>query len=169
MRITFGDPPSEYQVALRVACCVESRDHSGPRQCGEEEAMTKRYPYATIANVRTMLVEQFPNAFKGFKEPKKPLKVGIYNDIRKVMPELSGKTLHAVLADYTGGPTYLEGLKAGRQRVGLDGHPAGEVTPNTEIYAQQRAEHIRQQREMRREKDKANSRKATTEGDQASA
>lgn len=113
--------------------------------------MTKnRIPYERVWKTRELLVETFPGAFKGFKEPKPPLKVGIYLDIKRVLPELSNKALSAALADYTGGPSYLKQVKAGAPRIDLEGKPAGEVLPSQAAYAKERKAIVNQQRAARR-------------------
>lgn len=93
----------------------------------------KRRMFATLG--RQVLAERFPLCFAPQGAPKRPLKVGIYADIRAAVPDLSSRKLVCALRDYTAGPLYLRGLVAGATRVGLDGEPAGEVTAEEEAKA----------------------------------
>jgi ProP effector len=87
------------------------------------------------AATRNLLTETFPLAFMPKGTEKRPLKVGIYADVRAALPELSGKDVRIALADYTEGPTYLRNVIAGAVRVGLNGEPAGAVTEEQAAHA----------------------------------
>jgi hypothetical protein len=92
--------------------------------------------------IRERLVREFPHVFqpKGWAKP--PLKVGIHRDILERLPDLFTHQVRAALRDYTGGPTYLRGLKAGALRFDLDGKWAGNVTEDEAKSAKQRLDEI---------------------------
>jgi sRNA-binding protein len=101
----------------------------------------------TIAfGVRDILVARYPHTFfhKGYR--KKPLKLGIWQDIRHDS-HISHFELRLCLGDYCGGPSYHACLIEGAPRIALDGSVAGYVTKNeaehaAEVFAQF-PEHIR--------------------------
>jgi ProP effector len=78
--------------------------------------------------IRRMLVEQFPDCFKGPGQPKPLLMIGISGEIMLRLPELTRRDLGFALFDYTGGSTYLRSFVPGAQRIDLDGSPVAEVT-----------------------------------------
>lgn len=98
---------------------------------------------AEQAAIRALLVEKFPNCFAPKGAPKKPLKVGIYHDIRKALG-LPAKWLGLALRDYTGGPLYLKAMTEHATRFDLDGNDAGWVTAQDAVNAEQRLEKINQ-------------------------
>jgi ProP effector len=93
--------------------------------------------------LRQLLAERYPNAFKPKGAQKLPLKIGIHNEIVAANPELTAEEVRAGLADYTGGPKYLEHLLPGAVRIGLDGSPAGTVTEREANWARIRLKHLR--------------------------
>src|SRR3569832_1992426 len=85
---------------------------------------------------REMLCAAFPRCFAGRREQKQPLKVGIFDDIRRSNKiPLSTGQLRAVLADYTAGGTYLSSFIPGAQRVDLAGRAAGIITAEEAAHA----------------------------------
>lgn len=90
--------------------------------------------------VITYLAQQFPNCFIAEGEAK-PLKIGIFKDLVARVPEemnLSKTQLRSALRVYTSSWRYLYGIKAGANRVDLDGQPCG-------VLEDQHVEHARQQ------------------------
>jgi ProP effector len=87
---------------------------------------------------RAIFVDRWPQTFAGPRQSKRPLKIGIADDIHAAMPELSVFAIRQALGDYTWGRTYCENLKAGTPRIDLDGKPCGEVTHKEETHAQRR-------------------------------
>lgn len=77
---------------------------------------------------REILASTFPNAFSHRGEVKKPLKVGIYKDIRQALPHLRALQVGLALADYTRGAGYMVLMVEGAARVDLSGAPCGAVT-----------------------------------------
>ena len=92
--------------------------------------------------LRNLLVETFPNCFSPKRTPKRPLKIGIIHDIIAALPETGVIRLRFALADYTGGPTYLENVIAGAERIDLQGNPCGVVTEPEAAHAAERLKGI---------------------------
>ena len=90
---------------------------------------TRRY-IATDAAI-ALLAETWPLCFAMYEVRRRPLKIGIRDDI---LAALNGAVtvdeLSAALRRYTGNRHYLRALAfpAGAARVDLDGNPCGEVT-----------------------------------------
>jgi sRNA-binding protein len=81
------------------------------------------------------LAEFYPNCFR---QPRKPLKIGIHNDIIARHPELRPGVLTSALKTYTRSLGYLETLKAGAARIDLEGDPVGTVTAADEEDAKRK-------------------------------
>ena len=90
------------------------------------------------AVVRVILVQRFPLAFLPKGSHKRPLKIGIFKDIRARCSDLASRDVHSALDDYTRGPSYLVGLQAGAARIDLDGNPCGVVDPSQADDAERR-------------------------------
>ncbi len=84
---------------------------------------------------RAVLCATFPNAFFPKGAAKRPLKIGIFQDIIALGADISKRKLRQALRDYTGGPLYLKALKAGEHRIDLDGYNAGFVTEDHAAHA----------------------------------
>ncbi|MCX5516196.1 hypothetical protein C3941_19590 [Kaistia algarum] len=84
---------------------------------------------------RAVLVERFPDAIVPRRQPKKPLKIGILDDIAAAVPEIPRPHLAFFLKDYTRGPTYFLAVVTAAHRVDLCGEPAGEITPEHRTFA----------------------------------
>ncbi len=77
------------------------------------------------------LSQRWPRAFAVRQSQRRPLKIGIHVDM---LAALDGAMTAAELGDaldgYVKSSGYLRRLtRAGAERIGLDGAPAGEVTP----------------------------------------
>lgn len=81
------------------------------------------------------LIAMFPECFSD--DAPKPLKVGIKNELLAHLDVLgcSKTQLRQALAFYVGNPKYKRVLVAGAARIGLDGQPDGEVTPDQQEFA----------------------------------
>jgi len=101
--------------------------------------------------VRRLLVERFPNLFMGKGRLKIPLAIGIDKELFRLMPDISRKRIRSALHNYTSGPLYLKTLVAGQYRYGIDGHPAGIVTPEQADHAKERLRAMSEQKRKRRE------------------
>ena len=86
------------------------------------------------------LCEAFPACFS--RSAPQPIKIGLGEELLAlagVHPALAGLSrtqLRRALRVYTGSPAYRKALARGGPRYGLDGQPAGEVTPEQQAFAQ---------------------------------
>jgi ProP effector len=81
------------------------------------------------------LAELYPNCFR---QPRQPLKIGIHNDVVARHPELRPSLIASALKTYTRSLGYLETLKAGAERIDLEGNPVGTVTDADEEDAKRK-------------------------------
>ncbi|MGO1915061.1 MAG: ProQ/FINO family protein [Halomonadaceae bacterium] len=79
--------------------------------------------------------ERYPKAF--FKGHTKPLKVGIHQDLAE-REEWSNKLIRRALANYVNLPRYIKAVRAGAERVDLDGLPAGKVDKEAALHASEK-------------------------------
>jgi len=92
---------------------------------------------ARIASVIKLLCERFPQTFS--RRAPKPLKVGVYADVLAALGDtVQLRDLKSALGAYTSNARYLRALTGGAPRIGLDGKPAGTVTPEDEAVARRR-------------------------------
>jgi ProQ/FINO family len=75
----------------------------------------------------------YPHCFG--RENRRPLKVGICEEVIAQHPELSRHRVKRLLKEYTQHELYWSTLKTGTPRTGLDGNVAGEVTLEDEQHA----------------------------------
>lgn len=81
---------------------------------------------STIVEV---LAELWPAAFTTDPRERRPLKVGIGGDIEAAAcGALTSREIHAALGWYVYGVNYLWRMRAGAERIDLDGKPAGTVS-----------------------------------------
>lgn len=93
-----------------------------------------------------------------FKGHTRPLKVGIHEDLvaREPWPD---KLVRRALACYVHLPRYLKAVRAGAERVDLDGQPAGAVSEGEARHARKKLESLQaQQREQAPERKPASQR-----------
>jgi sRNA-binding protein len=85
------------------------------------------------------LIETFPACFS--RSAPQPLKIGLGEEllalagVHPALAELSRTQLRWALKVYTGALAYRRALAKGGPRYGLDGQPAGEVTPEQQTFA----------------------------------
>jgi len=85
------------------------------------------------------LGEAFPECFN--RLAPKPLKIGIREEVialagvHPALLDVSRMQLRRTMMFYTRRLPYRQAVKAGGPRYGLDGHPAGEVTPDQQAFA----------------------------------
>ncbi|GAA5217822.1 RNA chaperone ProQ [Corallincola platygyrae] len=99
-----------------------------------------------IENTLKLLTETFPACFSASGEAK-PLKIGIFKDLAERFAEnedVSKTQLRVALRRYTSGWRYLESVKAGVERVDLDGAPAGTVSEEHADHAAQQVAESKQ-------------------------
>jgi sRNA-binding protein len=80
-----------------------------------------------------LLADLYPNCFDRMN--RRPIKVGICEEVIAQHPELSRHRIKRLLKEYTQHELYWSTLKAGTPRIGLDGNVAGEVTLEDEQHA----------------------------------
>jgi ProP effector len=83
-----------------------------------------------------LLVELYPRCF--CRTNRRPLKVGIYEEVISQHPEMSKPQIKRLLREYTQSPEYWSTLTAGAPRIDLAGNAAGEVTPADEEDAKRK-------------------------------
>jgi ProP effector len=98
----------------------------GRGQTVTEEARQKRE--ATLR----VLVERWPKCFAVDEKQRRPLKIGIGEEIAGILTDID---VSVALALYTRSPSYIEACVAGAVRIGLDGEPAGTVTAQQAAFA----------------------------------
>jgi ProP effector len=83
-----------------------------------------------IAAVLELLVEKWPAVFSIYENRRRPLKIGIHHEILAVLDgAITAAELSLTLRYYVANPVYRSRLTVGTARIGLDGRPAGVVTP----------------------------------------
>ena len=84
-----------------------------------------------------LLAARWPLAFTIYEKHKKPLKIGIDQDIAAALADVivSPDELKSALRYYTGNIGYLLACREGVERVDLNGEPAGTVTAAEAAYA----------------------------------
>lgn len=81
-----------------------------------------------------------------------PLAIGIHKAIMAAHQEIDKGALRTTLQRHTASTKYLKSVSAGGARYGLDGQPAGDITPEQQAQATQAIkDRFRQQAEQRRE------------------
>lgn len=76
--------------------------------------------------------ERYPKAF--FRGHTKPLKIGVHQDLAE-REEWPNKLIRRALANYVNLPRYIKAVRAGAERVDLDGLPAGKVDKEAASHA----------------------------------
>lgn len=74
--------------------------------------------------VLAMLVQEFP-VFGS----DRPLKIGVFHDLRAALPDINQNHLQRALNLHTNSLAYLRGLCQGGARYDLSGNPCGEIDP----------------------------------------
>jgi sRNA-binding protein len=90
---------------------------------------------ADIHRMRALLVERWPSCFSPKGAQKRPLKVGIVQEVVAALPGARPALIATAIADYAAGPTYLGNMVAGAERIDLDGRQAGRVTGDDARHA----------------------------------
>ncbi|EGN75787.1 activator of osmoprotectant transporter ProP [Idiomarina sp. A28L] len=119
---------------------------------------------STSKEVIAYLATQFPTCFT-LEGEARPLKIGIFDDlaIRLADDEHVSKTrLRSALRQYTGSWRYLRGVKAGVERVDLDGNDAGLVEADHEEHAQLQLAESQERAKAKRAERAAESKAAAT-------
>ena len=82
------------------------------------------------AAVIELLAERWPACFFVYEQHRRPLKIGIRDDILAALDEIavSKRGLRRAMRSYVGNEVYCSRLVVGAVRIDLDGQPAGIVT-----------------------------------------
>ena len=91
---------------------------------------------------RQILSQVFPLCFAGKGDRKRPLKIGIFHDIRAAMPGMTSSMTREALRDYTSGPTYLRSVVETAHRLDLEGNVTGEVSASEAENARERLDRL---------------------------
>ena len=89
---------------------------------------------ATIAR----LAQLYPACFYAARQQRRPLKVGIRRDLVALDLGIGRRELDSALAWYVNGIGYLQSLRVGADRIGLDGAPVGVVSGADEAHAREK-------------------------------
>jgi len=95
--------------------------------------------FSDTKQVIQFLAETFPQCFTS-EGNAKPLKIGIFQDLAEALkeePRLSKTLLRSSLRHYTNSWRYLHAVKAGEDRVSLDGSADAKVEKDHEEHAQE--------------------------------
>lgn len=125
-----------------------------------ELPMESQFELTNSKEIIAYLAEQFPNCFT-LEGEAKPLKIGIFQDILSRLNEsqvLSKTKLRVALRAYTMSWRYLYSIKAGANRVDLDGNPDDTINKEQEQYAQQQLKESKQKAKERAKEKRKNSR-----------
>jgi sRNA-binding protein len=89
---------------------------------------------ATIAR----LAQLYPACFYAARQQRRPLKIGIRRDLAALDLGIGRRELDSALAWYVNGICYLQSLRGGADRIGLDGATAGVVSEADEAHAREK-------------------------------
>jgi ProP effector len=89
--------------------------------------------------VIALLAERFPGAFFVLEKRRRPLKLGIFDDlIERLAGEICDLDLTAALGAYCANWAYLKSCREGADRLDLDGNPCGTVSAEHAVSARKR-------------------------------
>jgi ProP effector len=92
----------------------------------------------------TVLADLFPACFAVFQERRKPLKLGIREEVIAALAGAAApKEIALALRFYTSNTWYLRACIEGAERVGLDGKASGQVSAEEADNAKQRLQQRR--------------------------
>lgn len=99
---------------------------SGPRRLDLRKATIGR------------LGQLYPACFYVARHQRRPLKIGIGRELLALDLGIGRRELGSALAWYVNGIGYLQGLRVGADRIGLDGVPAGVVSEADEARSREK-------------------------------
>ena len=106
-------------------------------------------PREEIESYVSYLSQKFPKCFFVDARLRRPLKKGIEDDLARE-GVLDAEKRTAAVSFYTRNWTYRAMLQAGTERVDLNGHKAGTVSPQEHLDAQRQLQHEKQIEAARR-------------------
>ena len=89
---------------------------------------------ATIAR----LAQLYPACFYAARQQQRPLKIGIRRELATLDLGIGWREIDSALAWYVNGIYYLQSLRVGADRIGLDGATAGVVSEADEAHAREK-------------------------------
>jgi ProP effector len=107
-----------------------------------------------MAVIRT-LAERWPETFYPESKERKPLKVGIFKDLKAAAPDIDPKMLRLALRVYTTSGAYLFACSKGHKRVDLNGNAVEEVSEKDKARARELLEARKNKEKTRAEAQKA--------------
>jgi len=121
----------------------------------KQEPMTKNQQRkldkaAGLELIKTVLPKYYPQCFN--INAIKPLKIGIYDDIRAEHPELNEKVLKAAIQIYCGRMDYLRSCVSSQYRIDLQGNEVEAITEKNIKHSQQRLQ--QHENKVKKEKDR---------------
>lgn len=152
LRVEEGIAAASESAAASREAVAESHDRqaaaagpvpSAPSACGDDPDRPPS-PRALL----NQWYQRYPQAF--FKGHTRPLKVGIHQDLlaREPWPE---KLVRRALACYVHLPRYLKAVRAGAERVDLDGRAVGAVGDEEAQHARAKLDALRADKAAERE------------------
>ena len=98
--------------------------------------MSSKRQRASVAAAFVLLVNKFPKTFTADPKCRKPLKIGIADDlIVRIDGAIRKRELRLALALYCGSVSYLRNCEVGAERLDLDGNAVGVVTETEAAHA----------------------------------
>ncbi len=85
---------------------------------------------------RDPVLAQLIAAYSVFRGAQ-PLAIGIHKAIMAAQPEIDKNALRKTLQRHTASTKYLKSIASSSTRFGLDGQPAGDITPEQQQQANQ--------------------------------
>jgi sRNA-binding protein len=105
----------------------------------------------SAAGVIEILTRRFPLAFSLAEKERKPLKVGIFRDLKGFFGDsVTDDALVAALKSYCNSLGYLKRCRAGKARLALDGKPTGAVSADEARFARLRRDWLEDAKRRRR-------------------
>ncbi len=106
----------------------------GSKRSSEARRRRRQRVLPQLEKVYEELFEKFPNTFFRDLAEIRPLKKGIYQDIRGTLP-VSSRILHGAIGLYTQRQPYLRALADGKDRIDLSGKSVEPVTEEERQHA----------------------------------
>jgi sRNA-binding protein len=131
---------------------VADRSSSPSPQTTQAPASKRKARIEAATSVLFILRQRWPDTFARLSaRTRRPLKVGIRDDVIAALPDIPPALISFALGIYTSGVPYRSACIEGAARIGLGG-PAGVVSPAEAAHARAQID-----KRQRREKPKASS------------
>lgn len=101
--------------------------------------------YAEVRAVFEPLQEKWPKCFSIYEAKRRPLKIGIFEDILKALDGVvTADELRNALRCYVHNSRYLKNMKEGAQRIDFDGKPVSVIDEFTAEYSERVLKFVKQ-------------------------